>query len=486
MFRLKLTPSWQLTIPLSGALLGFIVGQLTGDFFIRASIVLIFSFLVAKLFTTKQLGSLLIVLLVSFGLFWLSIFRFDTVGPRYDSVYHLPQQEITVQGTIADYRGREDRTQLVLSHVMYGEDSRSDRLFLTINRPLADWQVGDRLSTTCKASIPQLGSYWNWLRAQGVYMTCSTYQDPIHLGRFITPTAVAWQLRANFESLVRSRFSEPYATLLTGLYIGDVFFSEQYQDIFKVTGISHIVAASGSNVTLTVVLMVGLLASFGIKRQDSLPWISLAILGFVVISGMSAPVVRAGIMGFLVLLGVTRGRKISMRNALLLAVVGMLFVKPLWLFHDIGFQLSVVSTWGLLVMTDFFKRTFSFVPEALGLQEAVSTTLAATLATAPIIILSFGQLSLISPVANLLVLPVLPYTLLTGAFTIALPELPALTSLPWLGLEWILRVSEALGALTVGFASFDTMIVRIIVSFVFVCAMGLILRSELRRPSLSL
>lgn len=482
----RFTPSWQMTVPLLGGFMGFVIGHLTDSFFISASAFLLFLFAISKSFVVRELAPLLVVLGISSVFFWGAIWRLDSIAPRYDSVALIPDWEISIQGTIVDYRGREDRTQLILNDIQYGEDARTDDLLLTLNRPLADWQVGDRLAVSCDASFPEEGSYANYLRAQGIYKTCETFEEPIYLSRAVTPAAIAWQLRENFNELVRSRLAEPHATLLTGLYIGDVYFSRQYSEIFKVTGISHIVAASGANVTLTVVLMIGLLAALGVRRQDMFPWILLSIFAFVVLSGMSAPVIRAGVMGVIVLLGITSGRKVSMRNALLLAVVGILFVKPLWLFYDVGFQLSVVSTWGLLAMSDYFKRLFSFVPELLGLQEALSTTMAATLATAPILILSFGQFSFLSPIANLLILPALPYILLSGAVVLILPELSFLTALPWLGLEWTLRISDFLSTLSVAHAQFDTMWVRLLVSFFFVCLMVLILRNEYLRSRRSL
>lgn len=477
----RLTPSWQLTIPLLAGLLGFIGASLTDSLFVLAPLVLAFLFAAQTHFKTEKIEVALKVFGAALILFWLAAWRTITMAPAYDSVAFLPQQEISIKGTISDYRPREEFTQLVLNDIKYGTEKRSDKVLLTMQQPISFWQVGDELIVSCRAQIPESESYKNYLSSQGIYLTCTTREEPVHLGRAVTPNALAWQLRMNFEEAARARFAEPYATLLIGLYIGDVSFSEQYQDIFKTAGISHIVAASGSNVSLTVALVLGLLATLGIRRQDAFWWVLGAVIGFVIISGMSAPVIRAGIMGLLILIGATMGRKASMRNIFLLTITAMLFVKPLWLLYDVGFQLSVGSTWGLLYLSSYFKRAFKFIPETLGLREAMSTTTAATIATAPILVGSFGQFSLLAPFANLLILPALPYVLTVGAAALVAPVHAVFIAAPWLGLEWILRVSDVLSTLSFGLIATESITARIAISTVFICLIIAIYFHEQRR-----
>lgn len=465
----RLTPSWQLTWVLIAGLMGLVVEHVTSQFLIEVMTALCLLWGIGWLYRKEDLMRVFLVAVVMLIAFWLGVWRMTTATPAYNSVAFLPQEEIVLQGDVIDLQPREDYTRLVLTNIQYGHEKRVDRVTLTMRQAVTDWQVGDRMLFSCRASIPENVSYRHYLEAQDIYLTCSTNDDPVHLGRAVTPQAIAWRLRANFEQVVNARFSEPYATLLIGLYIGDVSFSQQWQDIFKITGISHIVAASGSNVSLTVLIVLGFLAAIGVRRQDSFWWLLFAILGFVVISGMSAPVVRAGVMGAMVLLGRVLGRGASMRNALLLTLCVMLLIKPLWLFYDIGFQLSVASTWGLLYLSNFFKRVFYAVPETLGLQEAISTTSAAFVATTPILILSFGQLSVLAPIANLLILPALPYTMFTGVFALILPAHPITIALPWLGLEWMLRMAELIGSLSIGLLAFDNIIVKIVFAISFIC-----------------
>lgn len=477
----RLTPSWQLTIPLLAGLLGFVGGSLTDSLFILAPLVLVFLFASQNFFKTERIEVALKVFGTALVIFWFAVWRTVSAAPAYDSVAYLPQQEIAIKGTISDYRPREESTQLVLNHIEYGKELRSDKILLTMQQPLSFWQVGDRLLVSCRAQIPESESYKNYLASQGIYLTCLTREEPVHLERQFTPNALAWQFRTNFEQAAKARFAEPHATLLTGLYIGDVSFSKQYQEIFKAAGISHIVAASGSNVSLTVALVLGLLATLGIRRQDAFWWVLGAVIGFIILSGMSAPVIRAGIMGLLVLIGATMGRKASMRNIFLVTIVVMLFTRPLWLLYDVGFQLSIGSTWGLLYLSDFFKRAFKFIPQTLGLREAMSTTIAATVATTPVLMGSFGQFSLLAPIANLLILPALPYVLTTGAAALVAPVHPVFIAAPWLGLEWMLRISETLSAFDVAVLATESTLVRAVISAIFLCLIIIIYLHEQRR-----
>ncbi len=444
----RLTPSWQLTLPLAASLLGFISAHITQNDFVLVFVALGFLFGIGSYFKKSELAPLLCTCAAALLLFWLSVWRVSVAVPAYDSVAYLPQEEIALEGRVVDYQTKEEVTQLVLRDIVYGKESRTDGVLLTIQGPMANWQVGDHLRVACDASVPEVVEYRDYLASRNIYLTCMTSQEPLHLGRSITPGALAWKMRESFITRVNARFAEPYATLLTGLYIGDVSFSKQYQAIFKATGVTHIVAASGYNVSVTGLLLFAALAALGVKRQDAFWWLVIGIIAFVIVAGASAPVVRAGIMGIVVLFGKSMGRKASIRNVLLLTVIAMLFVQPLWLFSDIGFQLSVMSTLGLVYLSDFFSKLFRFVPETLGLREAMSTTCAATLATLPILILTFEQVSVIAPVANLLVLPALPYVLVTGALALLAPASPFLVALPWLGLEWMLRITESLASLS--------------------------------------
>lgn len=220
---------------------------------------------------------------------------------------------------------------------------------------------------------------------------------------------------------------EPGASLAVGILLGvrRRMPAEFYQSLVK-TGTLHIIAASGFNVMIVGGALMAILGRLLGKRIG----IGAGVGGiwlYVLLSGGSASVVRAGIMGSLTLMAYYWGRPTEAKRLLFFAVGIMLFVNPLYIV-DIGFQLSIAATVGLLYLS---PRVNSWLGEYL------YPTLAASVATAPIIWWHFGGVSLISPLINLIVLPAVPVVMLLSLVTLIIPWVGYLVYVP---LWWMVTV----------------------------------------------
>jgi competence protein ComEC len=118
----------------------------------------------------------------------------------------------------------------------------------------------------------------------------------------------------------------------------------------------------------------------------------------------------------------------------LYAVVGMLFWEPAILFSDIGFQLSVAATAGIIYLVPYGDKVFSFIPKRFGIREALSTTLAAQITTLPFIVFYFGLPSAVSIPANILIIVTMPlamaFAAIAGAGGVLLGSISAFVGLP--------------------------------------------------------
>ncbi len=205
------------------------------------------------------------------------------------------------------------------------------------------------------------------------------------------------------------------------------------------------------------------------RRRHTWIFVVAGIALYVVFVGASASVVRAGIMGILYVLAIAFGRRSQALNALVFAALVMALQSP-YVLWDIGFELSFAATLGLIVMatplTNAFKQWLAqHVPSEqwqrliLFCTEGLWVTLAATLATLPIIMYDFHRVSLVSIPVNLLVLPAQPSIMATGLLVIVGGFIsPALGQLmgwiAWPFLTWTTGIIEL--ASTVPFASFET------------------------------
>lgn len=218
-------------------------------------------------------------------------------------------------------------------------------------------------------------------------------------------------------------FSGSKEQLIAGVLIGDNSnISSDLEEIFRRTGTSHILVASGSNVLIIAWVAAALLGYLGPKRAAVMSVLLVAC--FVVVSGADASIVRAGIFYLLVVGATFTGRRVHALTLATLVALVMALINPWLILHDVAFQLSFAAVLGLLVFSDWLLENLKMLPFA----EILAPTLAAELATLPILIFHFGQVSLIAPLANLVVNPLIPLLMAGSALSLCLPWL---VILPW-------------------------------------------------------
>lgn len=252
--------------------------------------------------------------------------------------------------------------------------------------------------------------------------------DPLPLERVVMGLS-RW--REGMVDSLSSWLPEPHSSLSAGILLGvrrrmPYTF---YQELVS-TGTLHIIAASGYNVMIVARVVMGVLLVL-FSRGVAIVGGVLAIFSYVVIAGGSAAVVRAGIMGSLTLVAYYWGRSAEAKRLLWVTSGLMLLAQPKMLL-DVGFQLSVSATAGLLYLEPWirgrFERKKARYEGIRGyLREYWWPTVAATLATMPVIYLTFGRVSYLSPIVNMLVLPLTPLIMFLSALAVGVGGLiPAL------------------------------------------------------------
>jgi competence protein ComEC len=227
------------------------------------------------------------------------------------------------------------------------------------------------------------------------------------------------RIKAAFSSKINNLFDQPQGALLLAILLGDKgTLPQQIITDFSKTGASHIIAVDGYKVTIIVSLLASL--AYLIGRRAGFWLAIIALTSFVIITGAPASVLRAAIMGILLIFSLNIGRQYSIIPALFFAALIMLIVNPKILFWDVGFQLSFAATLGIVYFLPVLNTLTEKIPEFLGIKKLTLITLAAVISTMPFILLDFGILSLSAPLVNVLIMPILPFTMLFGAFA-ALP-----------------------------------------------------------------
>lgn len=226
-----------------------------------------------------------------------------------------------------------------------------------------------------------------------------------------------FQWKKTVEKQIKFIFPEPNSSFLAGLLIGARRnIPESVLANFNQTGLSHIIAISGYNITIIIAFILGLL-SF-LPRKISFYCALGGVVVFTFFVGASAAVVRASIMGILGLIALHHGRQADVLILILLSASLMLLFNPSILWYDIGFQLSFLAVLGIVYITPFFEKWSQNIPQTLGFKEAFLMTISAQITAVPLIVFNFDRLSLIAPLANLLVAPLIPLAMLFGFLAI--------------------------------------------------------------------
>ncbi|MBT3834655.1 DUF4131 domain-containing protein [Candidatus Peribacteria bacterium] len=260
--------------------------------------------------------------------------------------------------------------------------------------------------------------------------------------------AFLYDLKEKFESQINRLYPEPHASFMAGLLTGSRRgIPEHLLEDFQTTGLTHIIAISGYNITI-VMSVVAACLFFLPLRWRFYPSI-ISIIFFTIFVGASPSVVRAAIMGSLGLFALQSGRMKHSFIAVLLTAFIMIAVNPKYLWYDAGFQLSFLAVLGVTFIGPMVEPYIKAVPKSFSLREALQMTIAAQLTAVPLIVVLFGHFSVVAPLANVLVAFFIPLGMLFGFLGTVLSFISfglgqAVSFLGWGMLQIIIFVAESL------------------------------------------
>ena len=312
------------------------------------------------------------------------------------------------------------------------------------------YEYGDEFILQCSLQSPKdmIDStfiYSRYLARSGIYSLCANPK----IKSIIKDARGNWfrknilRLKTKVNAQVESLWPEPEASLMAGLLYGARSgLPKDLLDNFSRVGITHIIAISGYNISIIAVVLMNVLILIGFWRQQAF-WIVLSVIFlFVVFTGASASVVRAGVMGILVLVAGQLGRLSRVGNVLVSTATVMLLFNPFVLIWDAGFQLSFLATLGLVYLSPLLEKYYG---------QILSATLSAIIATLPFILFQFGRLSIVAPLVNVLVLWVIPWLMLFGFLAVMIGFLffPLGQVVAWLaglGLKYVIILTNWFGS----------------------------------------
>lgn len=254
--------------------------------------------------------------------------------------------------------------------------------------------------------------------------------------------------KEKLRGVIERNLSPPHSSILSALILGDKRqISDDWKEKLNLAGLRHLTAVSGMHVAILTVILMNLFLGFGFWRKQAILASLFLIALFIVITGLQASALRAGIMGGLFLLGQYSGRTGFSPRLIIIAAFFMLLANPLLLRYDVGFQLSFLAMMGIIYLGPIFQKWLRIIPEFLQLRSIVAMTFSAQAFTLPLLIYNFGYFSLVSPLTNVLAVPLLPFLMGLGFIFVLLgavfQPLGWILSLPvWLLLNYLVKIIE--------------------------------------------
>jgi len=280
-------------------------------------------------------------------------------------------------------------------------------------------QRGDRVFIEGSLDIPEeeFGAYLR-SRGMGVVLRGDTFR---RLGPSANPVIrFASDVRDDLRSAINELFPPREAGLLLGLALGDTSqLDDNVRRDFEATGLTHLLAVSGGNVAMVLAPIIGLGLVLRMPRWGRLTLCLATVVFFVILTGGEPSVLRAGVMAVLVIGAGFLGRPGRSWPILGGSVVILLLLDP-FLAPSVGFQLSVGATAGIITLSTPIAARLAWMPRPLA--AATSTTLAAQIGVAPLLLSYFHWIPLVSILANVLAFPLVEPAMLTGLAAAALHD----------------------------------------------------------------
>lgn len=390
---------------------------------------------------------------------WRYAISLPTVSP--DRIDYYNNQKIEFVGAVVsepDIRSKNQKFKI--SDVILTETNLSLRgkILIIVNR-YPEYNYGDLLQIECEMQAPERineFAYDRYLARYDIYSVCY-YPSVKRLNKDKGNRllAVIYDFKEVIRNKVNRNLSEPQSSLANGILLGDMRSADkELQTIFSQVGLSHITAVSGMNISILAIVSMSTFIFLGLSRRRAFVLSTVFLVLFVILVGLPASAVRAGTMGFLVLLAFSVGRLSRITNVLFLTAAILLFFNPKLLRDDVGFQLSFLAVFGMVfvypLLNSFFDKLK--IPEVRGVRDILNITLSAQVFTIPVIAYNFSIISLIAPLANLLVLWCIP-CLTIGLMVILLLSflLPVFSFWLFLPADLLLRYIVRIAELHVNF-----------------------------------
>lgn len=370
-------------------------------------LLLLFVFVRVRLFRNYFWHFLLLSFLIFFGAFYYGFY--ETLSKPYNIPFG-EYREIT--GVVIFSEKKLAKQDVVIS----AREPFEAKIYAAF--PISpEVGIGDEISVKGNVEKPETKEFARYLKKDNIFAVMGFPEVEIlsKSNKFSIKKSLT-SFSQGITDVYAKVLPQKESSLLSGIMVGDTSeFSKDFKESMRRSGTTHIVALSGYNITVLIMMILPIF-SFFLKRKSALVGVFLFIACFVVMTGMSPSVVRsafmAGILAFLKI----GGRLTNPKNIIVFTALIMVLINPRVIGLDVGFQLSFLAFLGIVYLQPVFEK---FVEKRTRKKisfwgSAALTTLSAQLMTLPFLLLYFKNVFATSIVANTLIVALLPIIMALG------------------------------------------------------------------------
>ena len=401
MFRVLLREYHQsfLVVALAvGVIFGAIIGMmLKVRFFVSSGWIALVLVVICLAYLRPKLWLIVTVFLMGTVLMF---FRMSDGFQDEEYIRNFYGQEILVTGVVEmDPETGDEGTKLRINNLEFGEKEKYQKagvIYVSLNKN-EEIMRGDTL--TLKGKLTEgFGIYAGYM-----------YRPILKDWQRQVPGDLVLNIRNAFAERIKRLIPESEVKLglsyLLGMKSG---LPENLSENLRTIGLMHIVVASGAHLGILVGIVRKLFG--GLSRFVELVFSILFVVLFMMMVGWTPSIMRAGVMVILSLVAWFHGRKIAPWRMILMVAAVTLLINPMFLV-DLGWLFSFASFAGIMVLSPMIKEFLYGKKKPGFIAELITTTIGATIMTLPITLYFYGTISLISLVANLLILPTLSWAM---------------------------------------------------------------------------
>lgn len=335
-----------------------------------------------------------------------------SLGSQPDELWQNSGAKFEVTGIVINVRENSARRSVFDMNVSSSQPEGLEGLHARCySRPNGEIAIGSQVEFLAYSKTPSSASnsgefdFAAYLQSNDVSLMLSSYETPKVIGFTESMTTFFQGIRQKMNDVYAANLPKRYSDLLDSMVFGKRELPDDISRNFTRTGTSHVVAASGFNISIIAFSSYFLMLWLTGNRKTALVCAILLTIVYAFLAGFTPSVSRAMVMAILSTVSQLTSRKHDAASGLSVALVLLLAINPLWI-TDAGFQLSFISTFCLFVIAPVIFKLESQKPWQYKILSMLIITMAIQLLTLPILVTRFHAFSTVAPVANLIVIPV--------------------------------------------------------------------------------